>query len=250
MQINKILVRLLCCMIPVPKWRRAVRTSLMMPRGAKYLNETEFAKYIKGKAVAVVGNGPQQIGKHTGAEIDSADVVVRFNTFDLDGHTEDYGTRTDVWVNGCAGNYDNDKYLDIAKKCKYVIWRYSPVGLNNQEHILSFFNRCRTAKVGIHIFPRKRLNQCIAEYPEFDANHIGMTTGFQFLWYLKKHMQPKQIKVYGFSFMDKKISKSDLEKMPHFYHKDETGGMHNMNIEVQLLKQLFADDTVTKAPKK
>jgi hypothetical protein len=242
MRAKKFLVRLLCCIIPVATWRRAVRAALTMPRGAKYMNEAEFAKYVNGKTVAVVGNGPQQIGKNTGAEIDSADIVVRFNTFDLTNHTDDYGTRTDVWANGCAGNYDDDRYLDIAKKCKYVIWRYSPVGLNNQQNILNFFDRCRRANIKIHIFPHKRLNQCTQEYPEFDASYVGMTTGFQFLWYLKKHMQPKQIKIYGFSFTDKSIKQQDLEKMPHFYHKDETGGKHNMSIETSLLRKLFAGE--------
>ena len=236
--LRRFFVRLLCCMIPVPKWRRAVRTSLMMPRGAKYLNETEFAKYIKGKAVAVVGNGPQQIGKHTGAEIDSADVVVRFNTFDLDGHTEDYGTRTDVWVNGCAGNYDDDKYLDIAKKCKYVIWRGSPVGRKKELTLLKFFKKCSRLNIDINMLPTSRLEQCKSQ--QVFAHKWAPTIGFVMLWYLKTHLHPKSLKIYGFSFLDKSLTKDDLKKIPHFYHTNENDGeTHNMNIEVEILKQLF-----------
>lgn len=49
--------------------------------------------------VAIVGNGPQELGRGRGPEIDSRSVVVRFNSFDTRYPlSEDYGTKTDVWV--------------------------------------------------------------------------------------------------------------------------------------------------------
>jgi len=57
-----------------------------------------FEHFVKGKTVALVGNGPQEIGKGLGAEIDGHDVVIRINNYELAGYESDYGCRTDVWV--------------------------------------------------------------------------------------------------------------------------------------------------------
>ena len=236
--LRKFLVSLLCCTIPFPKLRRSIRQYLLVPHNVRPLNEAEFAEYIKGKTVAVVGNGPQQIGKCTGSEIDSADIVVRFNTFDLTKHTEDYGTRTDVWVNGWAGNYNDSKYFDIAQNCKYVIWRGSPIGRKKEIALINFFKKCSQLNIAIKLFPNKKLEKC--RFQQEFANKWSPTLGFVMLWYLKTCMQPKSLKVYGFSFLDKSLTQNDLEKIPHFYHANETDArVHNMNIEVEFLRKLF-----------
>lgn len=64
----------------------------------KIFNEKDFEEYIKGKTIAIVGNGPQEIGTSHGKEIDSHDIVIRFNFFNNNGYREDYGCKTDLWV--------------------------------------------------------------------------------------------------------------------------------------------------------
>ena len=59
-----------------------------------------FENAIKGKTVAVIGNGPQEIGKGCGEEIDSHDIIIRFNNFNIKGFEKDYGSKTDIWVRG------------------------------------------------------------------------------------------------------------------------------------------------------
>ena len=235
MRIKKILVRLFCCAIPVAKWRRRLREYLMMPCGLRYLDEQKFFEYVNGKTIAVVGNGPQQVGKHTGAEIDSADIVVRFNTFELDGYTDDYGTRTDVWVNACGADYKEKEYVYRAKQCAYVIWRCIPFGFEREKPLMSFFRRCFFAGKKVDVIPFARLWECTTK-PIFGP--LAPTIGCLFLWYLKTYAKPKEIRVYGFSFLDGIADKS----MPHFYHKRETGGTHDMSIEVAFLQEVFKDD--------
>lgn len=56
-------------------------------------NDYEFAKYLEGKSVAIVG--PTRVGLVSGSEIDSFDVVVRFNHRDSLAYDSKYfGTKT------------------------------------------------------------------------------------------------------------------------------------------------------------
>ncbi|MBR4624100.1 MAG: glycosyltransferase family 29 protein [Alphaproteobacteria bacterium] len=215
-----------------------MRRHFFASNGLLYLNEKRFLKYIKGKTIAVVGNGPQQLGKHTGAEIDSADIVVRFNTFELDGYTDNYGTRTDIWINGCGGNYDDKRYLKIARKCKFVIWRSIYDKAKEIESIRRFFKNC------LHFVPVyvMRMESQLPLYTMPIFNNHSVTAGCLFLWYLKTYASPHNIKIYGFSFLDPTIQIDELNKMPHFYHKSEVGGAHNMSVEVKVLRDLFKDE--------
>lgn len=60
--------------------------------------------YFSNKKVAIVGNGPSEIGKSKGTLIDDHDVVVRFNNYVIEPFSDDYGKRTDVWIRGSGGD--------------------------------------------------------------------------------------------------------------------------------------------------
>ncbi|MFX5611356.1 glycosyltransferase family 29 protein, partial [Acinetobacter baumannii] len=62
--------------------------------------QADFIDKIKrDKNFAVVGNGPVEIGSKNGSIIDSFDIVIRFNNYNLDHeYSVDYGTKTTVWV--------------------------------------------------------------------------------------------------------------------------------------------------------
>ena len=104
-------------------------------------------------------------------------------------------------------------------------------------------------RIKIHLFPEKRITECRSN-PVFIDNAVIPTNGYVFLWYLKKYTKPKSIRVYGFSFLDKSVTFKQLNVLPHFYHENENPGNHNISIEIQLLRQMFADNTVKKARKK
>ena len=99
-------------------------------------DEKAFLSHIKGKTIAVVGNGPSEIGKNKGKEIDNHDIVIRFNEFYTQGYEKDYGIKCDIWANffgntdflsyenrpECLYMWTNDKYYfynDIAQKNAY-----------------------------------------------------------------------------------------------------------------------------------
>ena len=73
----------------------SIRSALSKVHTAQRLD-----KFLSGKTIAVVGNGPGEIGKGLGMEIDGHDVVIRFNNYQTKGFENDYGSRTDVWMKG------------------------------------------------------------------------------------------------------------------------------------------------------
>lgn len=66
---------------------------------AKNRRENSFENLLKGKRVAIVGNGPQEVGSENGERIDGYDIVIRFNDYPTGvKFKKDYGEKTDIWV--------------------------------------------------------------------------------------------------------------------------------------------------------
>jgi hypothetical protein len=66
-------------------------------------------------SIAIVGNGPNEIGRGKGAEIDSHDVVVRCNNYEIsDAYREDYGVKTTHWI---YNGYPDVRARDISMYC-------------------------------------------------------------------------------------------------------------------------------------
>lgn len=85
-----------------------------------------LAKLLENKTIAIVGNGPSEIGKSNGKEIDSHDIVIRFNNYRTDGFETDYGSKTDIWARGSGGNDVIDrkqKYQLVTWEADYSHWR-------------------------------------------------------------------------------------------------------------------------------
>ena len=72
-------------------------------------NKEEFlSRWFKNKSIAIVGNGPSETGKSRGGEIDSHDIVVRFNSYKVTGYEKDCGARTDIWVKCSSDDIKHD----------------------------------------------------------------------------------------------------------------------------------------------
>ena len=77
-----------------------------------------FAELVEGRSIAVVGNGPGNLGTGLGAEIDAHDIVIRFNNHPA-GYEADYGSRTDIWVRGAHRDVADRTALDAGR---LVVW--------------------------------------------------------------------------------------------------------------------------------
>lgn len=62
-------------------------------------NRREFFKFFENKTVAIVGNATSLLGKKYGKQIDSHDIVIRFNRGYIINE-EAQGVKTTVWAKG------------------------------------------------------------------------------------------------------------------------------------------------------
>lgn len=73
------------------------KTKVINNFSSKYMKK--LLEFIQDKSIAVVGNAPSGVGLHNGMEIDSHDIVIRFNNFSTsEEHIQDYGTKTNIWA--------------------------------------------------------------------------------------------------------------------------------------------------------
>ena len=102
-------LRCLAEIVPAARFAHANGfSSKLVAMAALVAEETEknakmLESMLRAKSVAVVGNGPFELGRGRGREIDAHDVVIRFNLTLPDSRTAaDYGRRTDIMaLNGC-----------------------------------------------------------------------------------------------------------------------------------------------------
>lgn len=155
-----------------------------------------FGEFVRGRSVAVVGNGPGNIKSGRGKEIDSHDVVIRFNNYPND-YREDYGSRTDIWVRGAHKDV-RDRY-DIARY-GLVLWE-----MELFRNILEHPTHTDILFRDTLFFPDK-VTFISAETKRGlreDSGLILPTSGAQTIWALKQARGNLDgVDVYGFSGLD------------------------------------------------
>ncbi|WP_029150373.1 glycosyltransferase family 29 protein [Microbacterium indicum] len=155
-----------------------------------------FAELVRGKSVAVVGNGPGNVGTGRGAEVDGHDVVIRFNNFPAD-HAADYGERTDVWVRGAHQDVRDRPFIEPYA---LVLWEmdFARNFLELQSHAEILYRDALVApeKLGFIGTAAKRSLR--------DASGVQLpTSGAQVLWMLHEARGSLDgVDVYGFSTID------------------------------------------------
>lgn len=188
-----------------------------------------FETLVKDKTIAVVGNGDSEIGKGNGKEIDNHDIVIRFNNFPSLGYSEDYGSKTDIWVR-CANISVQDR--PGINHFKMVIWEPDYWHIEMQYNHLSILYR------DLLKYPDKIINMYDKTWNGlFEASKILVpTTGCYILWELYKICGNfSKIDLYGFSFPYNKEGNSK-----HYY--DNLCAMnidHNMYAEGPFLRNLY-----------
>jgi len=178
-------------------------------------------KLLENKTFAIVGNSPKELGLRKGPHIDSHDIVFRFNNFDTGpDYSDDYGSKTDVWV--CS--FCKDINFIMLDRVKVLC----PLPLNNEHHLKKYGN------TNIEMY-RKILPECIPVdyFNELIKDIPNPSTGLAFLYWVYKEIgeiNPNDI--FGFSFFDKGFKH-------HYFDEDDRCG-HDGELEKKFaMKWIF-----------
>lgn len=182
---------------------------------------------LENKKVAVVGNGPQEIGSGNGGKIDSYDIVIRFNDFsNTPEHQKDYGTKTDFWI--------RNNWINVQDRtCSNIILGEFFQGIFRRPHLNVFKEIAKKSNVRLLPLPETIYHELYNEH-----GVLIPTSGAAVLLWLKRTLQDFSADdVYGFSFKAE-IPPSTLE---HYYKSSylSWGSVHNLDKERTFLRRLF-----------
>jgi hypothetical protein len=158
--------------------------------GTEVIGLSDFRNLITGKSICLVANS-QRVGTSTmGAEIDSYDLVVRFNSFNLNASAT--GTRTDIHTTIHLHNFNWDKRVQTR---------------------LVFGGKLHPWKQSLRrrLVPgaQRYVNDRTLRWPLRDIGRVGEdtwdsipTSGFNMLWLLDFLDVSPRIDLIGFDFYD------------------------------------------------
>lgn len=191
-----------------------------------------FENAIKGKSIAVVGNGPQELGKGKGYEIDSHDIVIRFNNFNTNGFEKDYGSKTDIFIrNASVELKDVDRQFN-----KICVWEPDFYHFIIPQYILDRLY----ADIVKNKFQTTYLNYEMHNIPKIESDiKTNLTSGTLIIYFLFKINKISINDIYGFSFI-----KNDYDSNSYHYYPDkldygDASKWHEINNEILFLRKLF-----------
>jgi len=244
----------------------------------QHLNNNEIFNIFKDKKIAIVGNSPSLKNSKKGTQIDSYDIVVRFNDSVIytPKFKEDYGSKTDVWsINGWS-SYVDIKYPGWNDINKHKIPIKTILSDNNFPHSL-FLQNSKPVVLGSRPLVRPT-NHLMLERglymrgPMFDLikdiipfslkyidipneifkldflnGHFNISSGLAVIL-LIIHFSPKEINLFGFNFLSYKESTHYYEDKFN-YTKDQKvfstknlyGAGHNGKFEKELVTRISKD---------
>jgi len=196
-------------------------------------SQNPLCRMASGKSVALVGNGPQEIGKNSGAEIDAHDVVIRINNYDIVGRESDYGRRTDVWVKNATPEM---RHVLPDPNIKMVVYSddWSRLKLEN-DSLAHIENDLKDERIEVDYCDRLErawLTDAIDSYPSAGAAIIAKL--------LKCPV--KVLDVYGFSLLEANGEALPYVRLPKDVPAERLAkevSFHNFPREIVFLRQHF-----------
>jgi hypothetical protein len=195
-----------------------------------------FEKLLEGKSVAIVGNGPSEIGKGKGSQIDSHDIVIRFNNYKTSGYEKDYGSKTNIWARGSGGSdvINRKNHYDL------VTWEADYSHWNIRYDFLDvMYNQIKSGQ-SIYNFNYKN-HKTLRQASNVDFP----TTGMVLIWEIYQKLGLfKNIDFYGFNFCQEN---TDIYATHYFKDRDyketqKRSEWHSLDKEAIFLKKLIGDN--------
>ena len=214
-----------------------IKTAASVFRGLRYAEQNNGGEELRGKTIAVVGNGPSQIGKMTGEEIDQHDIVIRFNNYKIDEKfAVDYGKKTSIWstIPEC---FTQTK----LHMCQFPVlwtdmWARRNIAYSHIESLDYFLKKTKFFIIPSHIIKAFKVENRMISNP---------STGFATICWLTNYVgiEKEKIDIYGFAFNARDVnldldSYDRVEDCPHYFEYASCT-YHNFNKECQLLAELL-----------
>ena len=171
--------------------------------------------------LAIVGNGPLEIGSKNGKLIDSFDKVARFNNYIVNDKFEvDYGKKTDYWIS-CFWE-DVKTRNENYEKVFLPFALYSPSwsrhkAFFNHEAIRKYWDKMVIMPTDYYKDVKQLMRRVIP------GCEPSPSTGILFLYWLYReqegYLNPDH--VFGFNFFDRKENQhyfADHKIPPKFFH--------------------------------
>ena len=173
-------------------------------------------KMLKNKTIAVVGNGPSEIGKNKGVQIDNHDIVIRFNNFVTNGYENDYGSKTDIW---CC-NLMND----IERRDERFKMILLPESVNVRESTkYQVFHDAIDKNIDICCFDNDLTYKLTKEYP------YNLNFGFRLIYGLAKILGSlDKVDFYGFNFL-----KENWDSFTYHYFAEDKDEVRKKEMETK-----------------
>lgn len=204
---------------------RILKTAYVGKKIEEAAENNLFEKFIKGKKVAIIGNGPQEIGTGNGEKIDSYEVVIRFNDYgDSEEHRSDYGSKVNILSTYMP--YPNKTFSNA----ELVICNME---VKVKEDYIDALYDVLKAGTPVFSFPN-----CMLAEMDKELDIKSPTSGFRILYYVKKINPELSIDdVFGFSFKDEVVDRS----LPHYYDNilNDFPIPHNLIKEKEVLLKLL-----------
>jgi hypothetical protein len=167
---------------------------------------------FKDKSIAIIGNGGSLCDSNSGEEIDSYDIVIRFNNFNTSGsYQKDVGSKTSYWCNTfCADIKPREDELSIL--CPLPVnapnWRkiYSSTSV---EMIRRYIDKTS-------FIPEKIFQGLWDQMPINKSRHRkDPSTGLCMIYWLRALKYNITINdIFGFDFFSKDTSHHYFDRAP------------------------------------
>lgn len=168
--------------------------------------------------ILLIGNGPSCLNHQYGELINSHDIIVRFNNFEINSFEKFVGTKTNYWVKTMMSN----KHDNVSFDKKFFVYpsvvtpgdqKLDELRSDNYEIVpVSFYNK---------------INKLI------NKNNSWATTGLVMIYHFIE--EGYNVKIHGFDFFKNGV---------HYYEDGSTMKGHVPNIEESLVMGLVKEGKV------
>jgi hypothetical protein len=227
--------------------------------------EMNFEQLVEGKSVAVVGNASSLFDQKHGSEIDSHDIVIRFNKAApvlIKDCEETHGSKFDVWAFWAIGAFYRsitETEEDMREMLNYF---HEKRGIKRVQLSKSRNRVDITREYGFDTLPthymkelkrrlvyskaqlgreRLRRQHNALQSRNIKTNFIQPSAGTGMLFWLKL-CRPRKVTIYGMDF-----KKSPTFSEPHLFERDMISRIdvrcaHNFEMEEEFVKREILTD--------